>query len=520
MFEGAYSDDTSEEDLQMGYTSASSGAPVFHGVCSDDAAGIGAMLVSADPDNDNDDLDVPSGYRRHDVGRELSTNAASSESIVAHACSEVGRLSQLVPWGFPKVKEDATPYTTTVFGMGAIVLLPESEHKYASVLTNVALANGKVDSFPDHEVGEHYTHIFSKRLKTDSAHRATPWGNAAAEANASQIADKNSGSRYRGRFLETAEAVMASSRLLGASYAAKLLNMITGPGQKWRGLMLTFQLQGDEATKEMRIPDETEPSDPSLHAITDNPDAEHEDNKRKAPPSIVVTAKVQYSELRVSCLIERIESGHLVHTSLEFPCTLQHFDRTTSHNLTPAQEDLIKVPGFSTNEFMAAFKHVGVLPTQDKSGGNEKQVNCAGIVDRKPIHGNKRRFRVAMCCGVHGWARCMTSQFHIFDHWVTGAIAYAITQRGANKLPELRRIVGDRLVVMCQGRIHRNTSPQTTYIYIYRHLYLTPTYVSIVPRRPKPTSCALSSVVPILVSPFPTLSLECWAHLHPQSITL
>ena len=447
MFEGAYSDDASEENVPMGYSSASTLAPVFQGGSSEDAAGIGVMLSSPHSDNHTDDLDVGSGYQTLDGGLVVPLNALGSESSVARSSAEVGRVFQLVPRGFPKIGGKATPYTTTVFGMGAIALLTETERKYAALVTNAALANGKDNAFLDHESGHYYEHIFAKRLKTDNAHRATSWTQAASEANTSQSCDKNSASRYRARFLETAEALMASSRLLAASYAAKVLNLITGAGRNYRGTMLSFALQGDEATKEMRVPDESEPS-ADLPSILGDQNAESHIMESNEAPSIVVAAKVQYSELRVSFLLEHIETGEFVHSSIDLPCPLQHLDRTTSNNLTAAQEDLISLPGF-TNELMVAFKHIGVLPTQDKSGGNEKQVNCASVVDRKLIHGDKPRFRVANVCGIHGWARCMTSQFYMFNTWVSGAIAYAITQRGPNKLPELRRIIGDRLVQIC-----------------------------------------------------------------------
>ena len=132
MFEGAYSDDASEGNVPMGYSSASTLAPVFQGGSSEDAAGIGVMLSSPHSDNHTDDLDVGSGYQTLDGGLVVPLSALGSESSVARSSAEVGRVFQLVPRGFPKIGGKATPYTTTVFAMGAIALLTETERKYAA----------------------------------------------------------------------------------------------------------------------------------------------------------------------------------------------------------------------------------------------------------------------------------------------------------------------------------------------------------------------------------------------------
>jgi hypothetical protein len=129
----------------------------------------------------------------------------------------------------------------------------------------------------------------------------------------------------------------------------------------------------------------------------------------------------------------------------------------------------LSLPNF-TPELFSNFDHVGILPTQDKSGGNELQVKAAGVLDRKPIYGGKERLRVPIACDIHGFARCMTAQFFLMSNWISGAIAFAITLKGPGKLAELHEIIGRQLAKIAV--ICRRTFPieQHIYIYIYTNI--------------------------------------------------
>jgi hypothetical protein len=332
--------------------------------------------------------------------------------------------------------------------LDALALMDSVERRSVSTLTTLALKNGDTSEFSHTECGVQYGHIFSKRLRTDDARRTASWRAADTEARPDMESDRNTSTRYRERFLESAELIYTSSRTLASAYAAKILPLVSGLFAHYKGVMVSFALQGDEAKKPMRVPDESKHC--TMLALTDGTVGNEADGTRKEAASIVVQAKVQYSELRVSFLLQHIRSKAYLYTTFDLPCTLQHYDRVTSNNMTSSQEDLLTLPGYNAS-FFEHFAHVGVLPTQDASGGNEKQVNCAGVLDRKPTkYGGKCRFRVALICAIHAWARSITSQFHVFRQWVSGAIAFAIVQKEPNKLGALRKIVGERLRSICQ----------------------------------------------------------------------
>ena len=163
-------------------------------------------------------------------------------------------------------------------------------------------------------------------------------------------------------------------------------------------------------------------------------------------PSILIKARVQYSELGITIVTRKKGSGEIMSTHFDLPQHLQNFDHTTAEVLVPSQEALVDVPSLDS-DFMRHFDHVGWVPTQDKASSNERQVNYAlSVLDqKKDLYGGKMRFRIPSSCDVHGMARVASSTHSFCQGLISGLIAWGIEQREANRLPELRAIIGEHL---------------------------------------------------------------------------
>jgi hypothetical protein len=328
------------------------------------------------------------------------------------------------------------------------------------MLTGLGSSRDTPESFPDTECGKFYDHAFSRVFASTVPRRPKSWTQSAEESLPNQDVDKNASRRYKMRYLEGTEATYASSRLLATSYVVQQDRLFESEEEE--GLMLLFDSQGDEASRQLRVRDESAMTPEDFLAIQDD-DAHDEissTTKRKAHeeiPSILISAKVQYSEFGVTFVTRRRSTGEVMCTHFDLPCPLQAFDRGTGETLVTAQESLLDLTNVSAS-FMKRFKHVGWAPCQDGCGANERQVNALLLADQKrDEYGGKVRFRIPTLCDVHKWARMMTSTHSFCQSIVSGLIAWAIEERQPNRLRELREITGKRLRAIAV--IIRNTIP-------------------------------------------------------------
>jgi hypothetical protein len=249
--------------------------------------------------------------------------------------------------------------------------------------------------------------------------------------------------KYKDDYLATASAVLAASQGLCSTFVQKQHRRFIDGEEE--GLMLLFSLQADEATKTMRVENDTQ-YEQVLQQQQDRNNAKPV-GKRKHLPSHTIVAKVQYSELAVSSVI-RDKNGKIVVTTWGLPLNLQHFDKCDAENLRASQETIMDLPCFDNHVF-SRYKHVGVAACQDASGANEKQVSALLLDDSIAKNfGGKRRFRISTRCCVHAWQRCITLALGYCRTMISGLIALSITQRQAGKLEALRQIIGKQLELM------------------------------------------------------------------------
>ena len=352
--------------------------------------------------------------------------------------------------------EITKPPATNValFAMDGVAAVAAAETDFVHFLATAGATNHVTANFDDSVYGKQLEHIFTTRLHASQPGRSASWTECAAAAKTDTPTQSDT-RKYIERYTETAELLLTSNELLTAAIGAKQLQRFQLGLDE--GILLFFTLQGDEATTEMRVKDESgKQTATGQQASVVLHDPLLPKRRKCKTPSLTVPVKVQYSEFRITMLVRDVASGLKRATSADMICPLEHFDRTTSENLHACQQHLLETPGFGP-ELMAHFPHVGVSPTQDQSGGNQKQVNAGHLEDKELKYGGKRRFRIAMTCDVHDWARAITASFFMMQAMVGQMIAFAITERLPDKLPALRKIVGQRLRKMC--RIRRTIPP-------------------------------------------------------------
>ena len=393
----------------------------------------------------------------------LATNGFESDygSDVEHEKGALGDFGtrMVVPAGLPT--QDHVPHTgrsLAVFAMEGLVPIADNELDFFKHILLKASQSASDNSFCDSIYGKQLSHIVETRLGKPRASRSATWQNAASASNIAGDATKADARQYSQRYVEQAECLKASSELLAAATASRQL-------QRFRlkldiGLLLLFTSQSDEASKQMRITDETRRIWKLDHkAIEDEHNsASVKDFKNCKQQSILVPCKVQYTELAVTMVVQDTQTKDIHSKHFNLLTHLEHFDRTTAENLNACQETLFCIPGFD-QEFMSYIEHVGVAPAQDQAGGNQRQLNEGYRSDKLPVYGGKRRFRLATSCGVHNWARCITASFYQMQALIGQMIAFAINQRLPDKLPQLRKIIGHRLRTMC----HIVRTPQLNY---------------------------------------------------------
>ena len=156
-------------------------------------------------------------------------------------------------------------------------------------------------------------------------------------------------------------------------------------------------------------------------------------------------ARVLYSEFKCSLLLKVVSTNTYESMTFQLPCNLQHVDRVTAETLTPCQQVVYELPGF-TSEFHGSFNRVGVAHVQDQAGSNERQLYISRQLDLVAESKPKQRFRLGPFCEVHVTVRCMTKELDLIYTAMSGVIALGIAQQGADRLSRLRQVVAEHAV--------------------------------------------------------------------------
>ena len=234
------------------------------------------------------------------------------------------------------------------------------------------------------------------------------------------------------------ELVYSSSRLYAGSFFTKLYRSINNGFKE--GVLLCFSSQGDEAQKRLRV--NATRSITGHPALVDRPSGSGPTPKFKGGGD-ACNAKVLYNELRVSVLLRDTRTKALESITFDLPCGLQNVSRTTAECLVPANRALYEIHGL-TPAVEHCFKQVYIPHTQDRAGGNERQIYVARQEELNPPDGIKKRVRLAMACEVHGLVRCMTSQLDLVYNVVSGMIAFSISSQGPFRGEELHNCIAKR----------------------------------------------------------------------------
>jgi hypothetical protein len=303
--------------------------------------------------------------------------------------------------------------------------LPEWTHRTVRLASHL-LAGSAPEHFPDSDSGQCLDYMFTSRLAANTPLRTNTWAAEAAAAGAG-----GNGPLYQKRFFETAQLVLLLSRLFWASYAAKALDLIESGTAE--GILLLFVGASDEASSKLRVPEET---------TTDS--APQPPGRKKVKTQNATTAKIVQSELRVGILLRNLASGEYVYVTGMLPCALAAVDRTTSECMYKVHQDTYTLPGF-TDLFMNKFKNICICHTQDKCSSNEKIVHVARSADLDVEADNavKQRTRLYFPCDIHRGATLSTRVFDLFKCHISGMLALAISERGAGRFEDLRKLVAD-----------------------------------------------------------------------------
>ena len=302
------------------------------------------------------------------------------------------------------------------------------------------------DSFRNDCSGKALNYIFNQRLFVDRSPvcasrrplRSSTWK---AEAQAAGLLVSDTSDRiYRFRYLEVAELIFTGSRLFWASLADRVSIAIRQG--LWRGILLLFVGQADEASAKLRV------------RYDRNVDAT-QDNKAAAE-----TAKVVQSELRVGIVVQERASGQFRFITGLLPCNLAVVDRGTAESLHALYEQIYEgLPGFGPS-FQKEFDHVCFAYTRDKCSANEKQTKAARRNDAKF---ETPKLRLTLGCTIHRVATIATKTYSLADDHISGCLAFAIAQRGPGRFTSLLRFLGDVLVQklrIVRGQDFRSSDPQ------------------------------------------------------------
>ena len=400
-----------------------------------------SLPCSTDVDNRNDDIGYESCFPAN--GTCDNQRLESGQAVVLSASQLSSGLEPMV-CGTRKMP---TRNSAIIFSLEALPMMPPTEREYSAALAKLGLNEQKPETFLDSDNGLFFKSVFKESIEHRHPPRAKGWR---ASANAVAPDDENSinrGSQYKERYLNSAEAMFQSARMLIRSYGARKKEVLEAGDET--GLLLFYDIQGDGASKKMRVTDESSVSATAeLLPICDDATATMpgttSGNCKRKRPSILIDCKIQYSEVGANYVTRKNSTGEIIHHRFSIPCGLQQFDRNTAEVLSVAQQTLYDVG--LTEQLESNTLHVGVCAAQDKAGSNERQVNNAqNFESKKKLHGGKEHFRIPTVCEIHGIARCITTQ-HGFCQWlISGLIAWAIEEKKGDRLPQLRKIVGARL---------------------------------------------------------------------------
>ena len=330
--------------------------------------------------------------------------------------------------------------TGVTFALDALPMMGGETRQLSRMILDLARRPEASMPFPSTEHGKAYSHISESRMKRDTVRRNATWVSE-AEAAGLENAATYGYQIYRDRYHETGGLIYHVSRLFSAAGLQKVKRDILD--EKCDGILLVRSGQGDEAQKKLRVDEPARPQS-ETPAIAD---AQNCDTAipPQDPATVTTMAKICYSELRLSMVLQCRQTKRFICIGWELPCGLQAVDRVTAENMVPAQDAVYDLPGL-TNDFRDLFEMDLKSHVQDQAGGNERQVYVARQLEKNGS--GKPTFRLSFPCEVHMIVRVMSYQLELVYSMVSGLIALSITMQGPSRWTYLRHQVGDRLISM------------------------------------------------------------------------
>jgi hypothetical protein len=200
--------------------------------------------------------------------------------------------------------------------------------------------------------------ILKQHLETMNPMRGTSW---AQEMRSAGLEDGTDRKVYQNRYYETAELVYGFSRVFLAGLATRIASCIAA--KRYRGVLLVFFSQADEASSKLRVPYERISKEcealPAAPGHAEYPRA----GQVVAVDQINETAKVVQSEVTVGMVLEDTETGKYEYVHTAVPCILQAVDRSTTETLhevhrfgrSENNEPELSYAGFSYPSFRPAL---------------------------------------------------------------------------------------------------------------------------------------------------------------------
>jgi hypothetical protein len=312
----------------------------------------------------------------------------------------------------------------------------------------LALGPQRFSSFDeDAPSGKTYKYLFDVKLNASlPSSRGSTW---TAECRAAGLLQDDahasrSINEYKSRYVEIAELIFLSTRMMWASYVADVRLKIES-GEK-EGILCLHTGANDAASFKLILASGVAAASIDDDASVAPPPPPPPSSASASAGKTQVTAKVMQSELRNTVLLRDRRTGEYSCLSGTVPCPLYSTDRSTSE-ISHAMRNLIYTMWGFDNSLYRLFKQVVVNHTQDAPNSNLKQINAARKDNAAAVAaGRKKTNLLPLGCDIHKAASNNTKSWDLTRTDISGCLALAIAETEPGRFEALLDIVGDRCV--------------------------------------------------------------------------
>jgi hypothetical protein len=371
---------------------------------------------------------------------DAESNAAEQQIVLHPASSQHSTLAILEP----------AAYLPLSFYFESLVSCSPDDLGNARHILALALGPLRYSYFDEMTPsGQTYKYLFDVKLNAAlPICRGSTW-TAESRAAGVFLEDGNASNairEYKSRYLEIAELLFLSSRMMWAAYVSDVKRQIES-GEK-EGILCLHNGANDAASFKLVLSSGVAAAPEDDASAPPPPPSENSASATAGKAQ--VTAKVMQSEVRNTVLLRDRRTGKYSCHSGAVPCPLYSTDRSTSE-ISHAMHNLIYTMWGFDYSFYGKFKQVVVNHTQDAPNSNLKQINAARKDNAAAVAaGNKKKNILPLQCDIHKAASNNTKSWDLTKGDISGCLALAIAETEPGRFEALLDIVGDR----CVSKLH------------------------------------------------------------------